>query len=283
MNPVLAQNINLLVEQALREDLSTGGDITGNALINRKGSAAIYARQTGRIAGLPVAERVFHSMDPSLQLHLKATEGAKVEKGGEIIRISGSLLSVLAAERTALNFLSRLCGIATLTRQYIDRIKHTSARLLDTRKTTPGWRALEKYATRVGGATNHRQGLWDMFLIKENHIRIAGSVTNAVTACQTYMKKHSFKVKVEVEAQSIQQVREAFDCGVHRIMLDNMSPDEMRTCVEWVDGRIALEASGNITLQNIADVAETGVDYISVGAITHSVPAFDLSLLVLDE
>ncbi len=282
MNRDLEQNMNELIRLALQEDLGLRGDITSDALMQHHGTATILARQQGCVAGLVVAQRVFHAVNRALNVDILLDEGDFCQKDSKIMQISGSVLSILTAERTALNFLARLSGIATMTRQFTDKISHTKARLLDTRKTTPGWRLLEKDATRIGGAQNHRTGLWDMFLIKENHIKSAGSITKAVNACRRYMQSHGFKVKIEVEAQTPDEVQEALASRVDQVMLDNMTLEEMRSCVKQVDGRVALEASGNVTLDRVALIAETGVDYISVGAITHSAPAFDFTLLVSD-
>ncbi len=282
MNRDLEQNINELIRQALHEDLDQRGDITSDALVQQFGFATIFARQPGCVAGLVVAQRVFHAVNKALNVDIMLGDGELCQKGSKIMQISGSVLSILTAERTALNFLARLSGIATMTRQFTDKISHTKARLLDTRKTTPGWRLLEKYATRIGGAQNHRTGLWDMFLIKENHIKSAGSITKAINDCRRHMQSHGFNVKIEVEAQTPDEVQEALASRVDQIMLDNMTLEEMRGCVKRVDGRVALEASGNVTLDRVALIAETGVDLISVGAITHSAPVFDFTLLLSD-
>lgn len=195
------------------------------------------------------------------------------------MRLSGSSQSILIAERTCLNFLGRLSGIATNARQFVDAIQGTKARILDTRKTTPGWRLLEKYAVLCGGGDNHRTGLYDMFLIKENHIVAAGGIGHAVDRCRRYMRVHHFQAEIEVETQNSDDVREALSLNVDRILLDNMSVAEIRQCVLLVNGRIPLEASGNVTLATVRDIAETGVDFISVGSLTHSAKAMDISLL----
>ncbi|MDZ7370481.1 MAG: carboxylating nicotinate-nucleotide diphosphorylase [candidate division KSB1 bacterium] len=269
-----------LIDAALREDWGERGDITGRAVgSDRQTDAVIIAKRPGVLCGCAIAAHVFLRTDATLVVEPAAHDGERLAAGQIILRLQGSAQSILAAERTALNFLGRLSGIATLTRRFVDAVLGTSCRILDTRKTTPGWRALEKYAVRCGGGVNHRLGLYDMFLIKENHIAAAGGIAKAVEACRAYMNRYGFKAAIEVEARTLEDVAEAAALGVDRIMLDNMPLEVMRQAVQLADGRVPLEASGNVTLENVRQVALTGVDFISVGALTHSAPVLDLSLL----
>ncbi len=277
-----------LIEMALLEDIGDG-DITSEATLKQNAmvSAVIVAKATGVIAGIDVARAVFQELDPQIEFDLLMTDGQQVEPGERLILIEGTARTVMTAERTALNFLGRLSGIATATSRYVKAVESTAARILDTRKTTPGLRALEKYAVAVGGGTNHRAGLYDMVLIKENHIRAAGSISLAVESTRALTKERgSPSVAVEVEAATMDDVDQAIDAKCDRIMLDNMSPKEMISAVEFIRGKdetVEIEASGNITLENVLEVAQTGVDLISIGAITHSAPAMDLSMLVTDK
>jgi nicotinate-nucleotide pyrophosphorylase (carboxylating) len=227
-------------------------------------------------AGLLVAERVFERVDPELRWHAHAEEG-EWREGGLLAELAGSAAAILAAERVALNFLGRLSGVATLTARYVQAVEGTGARILDTRKTTPGLRALEKEAVRAGGGVSHREGLFDAILVKENHATLAGGVA---VAARMALEAAGDEVPVEVECATLDEVTGALDAGVTRLLLDNMGPDELRRAVELTAGRASLEASGGITLDNVRAVAETGVDYISVGALTHSAPALDVSLLL---
>lgn len=282
MNMSVVTNASRLIKEALQEDLKPHGDITSSAIIDPGciGTARILAKQTGVICGTHICRMVFERVDPDVQVNCFVQEGNAVTDQDVIMTISGKTRSLLQAERTALNFLGRLSGIATLTRQYVDAVSHTQAKCLDTRKTTPGWRQLEKYAVTCGGGVNHRMGLYDMFLIKENHIRAAGGIENAVQRCREYMKHKTFQAIIEVEATSFSQVEQASSLKVDRIMLDNMTVEEMKTCVHFIDNRMELEASGNISLNTVPQVAETGIQYISVGALTHSAGTFDVSLLL---
>jgi nicotinate-nucleotide pyrophosphorylase (carboxylating) len=226
------------------------------------------------IAGLRVAEAVFHRVDPALRWHAHVEEGEWRSEGGLVAEVAGASRSILTAERVALNFLQRLSGVATLTARYVREVEGTGARILDTRKTTPGLRVLEKQAVLAGGAHNHRAGLFDAILIKENHSAMAGGVGEATRRALTS------SLPVEVECATLDEVREAFEAGAPRILLDNMSNDELREAVALVNGRAELEASGGVTLETVRGIAETGVDFISVGALTHSAPALDISLLL---
>ncbi len=271
------ESLDRLVKEALAEDLGRPpSDATSEALIdqNASGAAEIRAKAPIVLAGLEAARRTFAALDPEVVFTGRAADGDHLGPGGLIATVEGSLRAILSAERTALNFLQRLSGIATGTARFVEAVAGTRARILDTRKTTPGWRALEKYAVRCGGGTNHRMGLYDAVLIKDNHIRAAGGVAKALDRARGAGRK----LPVEVEVESISALHEALDAGAKRVLLDNMGLDELREAVAVTAGRARLEASGGITLETVRSVAETGVDFISVGALTHSTPAADLSL-----
>lgn len=274
-----------LIDQALAEDLGPDAeDITTEAVVPEgvRGNGVILAKAKGILAGLPIAEAVFRRVDPQIRVVPEAQDGEPVVPEQVVARISGPLRGILTAERVALNFLGRLSGIATLTSRYVEAVAPYRAVILDTRKTTPGWRVLEKYAVRCGGGRNHRMGLYDMILIKDNHIVAAGSITEAVRRAQAHLAKAEAwakkKLPIEVEVRTLEELEEALSLGVDRILLDNMDPAILREAVKLTRGRATLEASGGISLENVAEVAATGVDYISVGALTHSAPALDLSL-----
>src|SRR3990172_2204081 len=271
---VLSPAVKEMVRLALREDLGERGDITTQAICPPDSivHATIIAKQNGILCGMSVAAHVFRAVDENSKIEACYYDGAVVKEQESIMEIDAKAEAILKAERTALNFLGRLSGIATQTGRFVEKIKDTGVCILDTRKTTPGMRELEKYAVKCGGGANHRFGLFDMLLIKENHISVAGSITEAVEKCREYLTEHGFSALIEVETKTLGQVREAMAARVDRIMLDNMSPGAMRNCVRLVDKRIPLEASGNITLESVRAVAETGVDFISVGALTHSAP-----------
>jgi nicotinate-nucleotide pyrophosphorylase (carboxylating) len=267
-------DIKAAVDTALAEDLGKG-DITTEAVIpaSTRLGLVMTSRQDIVVAGLPVALEVFKRLAPDADITLEAADGDKISAGAVIARLEGAAAALLSGERTALNFLQTLSGIATLTRAYVDRIDGTGAVLLDTRKTLPGLRALSKYATAIGGATNHRLALDDGVLIKDNHIAVAGSAGEA-----TRRAKAAGLKDVEVECDTIEQVKEALEAGADRLLLDNMPPDVLSEAVKVTDGRAPLEASGGVNLETIRGIAETGVDYISVGAITQSAPAVDIGL-----
>jgi nicotinate-nucleotide pyrophosphorylase (carboxylating) len=268
-----------LIQAALAEDVGPG-DFTSLWTVpeDRRAVARIVAKAPGVIAGAEVAVEVFRRVDPSLSVHVEAADGTAVEPGDLVMRIEGSARSILTAERTALNFLQQLSGVATMARRYVREVEGTGARVIDTRKTTPGMRLLEKAAVVAGGGANHRVGLYDMVMIKDNHIAAAGGITAAVDAVRA---RNDRGLRVEVETTNLDEVREAVAAGVDRIMFDNMTPETMADAVALVaaaDPRPETEASGGITLETIAAFARTGVDFISVGALTHSAPALDLSL-----
>ena len=267
-----------LIKSALEEDIGSG-DVTTDSIVPAGAAlrGRIVAKQQGVVAGLSVAKEVFRELSADVMFNAKVDEGAKIERGVVVADVAGNARALLTGERTALNFLGRMSGIATLTRQFVDAVAGTSATILDTRKTAPGLRALDKLAVRLGGAQNHRTGLFDMVLIKDNHIDFAGSITAAVER----VRASGTTLEIEVETRTLENVREALRLGVERILLDNMSAEMMRVAVglaKDLGGRAKLEASGNVTLENVLEVARTGVDYISVGALTHSPRVFDVSL-----
>jgi len=275
LHPLLYQEI---VDRALLEDVGHG-DLTSEAIIppHRLAKGKIVAKAPGRIAGVEVAAYAFRRVDPGLELETLVQDGDAVQPGDEVLRLRGSARSMLTAERVALNFLQRLSGIATETAKAVEATRGTQAIIVDTRKTTPGLRVLEKYAVRVGGGRNHRFGLDDAVLIKENHIAVAGGIRSAVEAARAYLG-HMHKIEVEVE--TLAQVEEAVAAGADAVLLDNMDLETMAEAVRLVGGRALVEASGGIRPETVAQVARTGVDVISLGWITHSAPALDLSLLV---
>ncbi len=262
-----------LIKAALAEDIGRG-DVTSRLIVPTGliARAQLVARTSGVLAGIAVCRQVFLTLDRSVQLTPRLKDGARYHKDQVLADIRGRARPILAGERTALNFLQRLSGVASATRRFVDAVHGTRAVILDTRKTTPGWRALEKYAVRCGGGTNHRAGLYDMILIKDNHIAAAGSITTAIERCR------SSRLPLEVETQTLADVREALAAGAKRILLDNMSVAQIRKAVMLARGEARLEASGGVNLRNVRRVAQTGVDYISVGAITHQAPAADIAL-----
>lgn len=279
----LSLEINGYIRHALAEDIGAG-DVTTDSIVPAEGKATaqIVAKQRGIIAGLDVAAAVFVLLDEGLTFTSRVDEGSRVEAGTVVAELFGSARALLTAERTALNFLGRMSGIATLTRQFVDVIDGTRATILDTRKTAPGLRATDKIAVRRGGGQNHRQGLYDMILIKDNHIDYAGSLTQAVNQARARLAQPGLAapLEIEVECRTIEDVAEAVALGVTRILLDNMTVEMMKEAVRLTAGRAKLEASGNVTLETVRPIAETGVDFISVGELTHSPRVFDLSLQV---
>jgi nicotinate-nucleotide pyrophosphorylase (carboxylating) len=265
------------VAAALEEDLGAAGDITTDSIVpvEAQGKAMIVARQSGVVAGLDLAEAAFNALDPEARFKRVVEDGGKVAAGGTIVQISGRTRALLTAERTALNFLGRLSGIATLTAAFVEAVDGTGARIACTRKTTPGLRALEKYAVRAGGGVNHRFGLYDAVLVKDNHIAAAGGIAKALERLGA-RKGHA--VKMEVEADSLQQLEEALRFPIDAVLLDNMDAATLRQAVTLVAGRVQTEASGGVSLDNVREIALTGVDLISVGALTHSPRNLDSSL-----
>ena len=275
-NPII---LDPVIKIALEEDLGPG-DLTTDAIVNPSaiGKGVLLARESLVLAGLPVFKRVFDLLSPDMAFEFHFQDGGAVPGGAKIGVVSGPLGAILKGERTALNFLQRMSGIATLTKKYVDKVGAQKVRVVDTRKTVPGLRVLDKYAVRMGGGFNHRLGLFDGILIKDNHIAAAGSVRKAVSLAK---KNVPHTVKIEVEVEDLRGVEEAIQAGADAVLLDNMSSEMMRKAVDVVRGRLAIEASGNINLENIEEVAQTGVNLISVGALTHSPRAVDLSLEVM--
>lgn len=268
--------IDAVIEAALEEDMPEG-DVTSESLIPAESfSKAIFlAKEDGMLAGIDVASRVFLKIDPHIVFAKHKEDGQEICAGETLAQIQGPSLSLLKGERTALNFLQRMSGIATLTRKFVKAIEGTHTQILDTRKTTPSLRGLEKYAVKMGGGINHRLNLSEMVMIKDNHIRIVGSISEAVKRARD---KVGSRIKIEVETTTLNEVKEAMRAGADMIMLDNMSPERIAEAVNWVDGRVPLEASGNVTLEMLKEIASTGVDYISVGSLTHSYRSLDISL-----
>jgi nicotinate-nucleotide pyrophosphorylase (carboxylating) len=268
--------IKPIIDFALREDIGSG-DITTDSIIplDLRTTATMTAKSTGVIAGNTVAEYIFKILDPSCSVEVLIRDGQPAKNGETIFKITGSYRALLTGERLALNFMQRMSGIATTTYQCAQELLGTNAKILDTRKTAPGLRLLDKYAVLMGGGTNHRIGLYDMILLKDNHLKIAGGITNAIAQVRKHNSKH---FKIEVETTTIEQVHEALEQGADIIMLDNMSIEMMTQCAKLIGDQAKIEASGNMTFNRLKEVAQTGVDYISIGALTHSVIAFDISM-----
>lgn len=271
--------VDLIIENTLEEDLGSG-DVTTDAIfsVDDTCEALIIAKEEGIIAGIPIAERVFQKLAPEVTVAQKLKDGEHVNPGDEILVIKGSIHAVLSGERLSLNLLQRMSGIATATSKYVAAISGYRTRILDTRKTAPGLRVLDKYAVSIGGGCNHRFGLYDAVLIKDNHIDFAGNISNAIEIVRS---KYQSKFKVEVETSTLDEVREALKAGADIIMLDNMTVEMMKEAVRIINGKSITEASGGITLDNVRQIADTGVDFISVGAITHSSPALDIGLYMV--
>ncbi|NUN08178.1 MAG: carboxylating nicotinate-nucleotide diphosphorylase [Ignavibacteriaceae bacterium] len=271
--------IEQLVQRCLVEDIREG-DITSEAIFagDEIATASIIAKEEGVVCGIVVAQKVFEKLDNTVFFQALKKDGDDIKPFEAIIRVSGRVKSLLGAERTALNFMQRLSGIATLSRSFKNLVNQSNITILDTRKTMPGLRYLDKYAVRVGGCENHRYGLFDMYLIKDNHIKAAGSIKNAVDACLKHREVNMYKYKIEVEVADIEQLKEALGCDVDVIMLDNFSPENLKAAVQLVGGKVKLEISGGVTAHNISKYLDSGVDFISIGALTHSVKSMDLSM-----
>lgn len=272
--------IDEIILNALREDIGSG-DHSGLACIpeNAQGRARLLVKDSGVLAGVDVAKRVCELISPSLTFHPVIEDGTVVKHGDIAFELSGSARSILAAERLILNCMQRMSGIATSTKTYVDCIAETSTKLLDTRKTTPGIRYLEKWAVRIGGGHNHRFALYDMIMLKDNHIDFAGGVKQAIRNTLEYLKQQQLSLKIEIEVRDFEELKEVLEeGGVDRIMLDNFTPEDLKRALEMINGQYETEASGGITLQTLRSYAETGVDFISVGALTHSYKSLDMSL-----
>ncbi len=275
MDEKTLKSAEVLFDLAFAEDIGDG-DITTNNLVppDTNKTAILVAKKEGVIAGLPVAEMVFRKFDPAIEWDEKIPDGSHVSPGDILVEFTGNYRALLTGERKALNFLQRLSGIATFASKCMKEVEGHDVEILDTRKTLPGYRHLDKYAVRMGGGSNHRFGLYDMVMIKDNHIKVAGGIREAVQAIRAKIPK---SIKIEVETTTLEQVQEALDADVDIIMLDNMSSKMMKEAVAFIDRRAKIEASGNMTLKRIRKVASTGVNYISIGALTHSVKALDIS------
>lgn len=272
--------ISDLIELAFAEDIGDGDHTTLCSIpAEAVGQSKLLIKEAGILAGVEVARTIFHKFDDSLEVEVFIPDGTPVKPGDVAFVVSGKIQSLLQTERLVLNVMQRMSGIATITREYVKRLDGTSAKILDTRKTTPGMRMLEKQAVKIGGGVNHRIGLFDMILLKDNHVDFAGGIENAIRGAQKYLKEKNISLKIEIEVRNLQELDEVLRIGgVDRIMLDNFTPELTRQAVQIVAGRVELESSGGITFDTIRTYAETGVDYISVGAITHSVKSLDMSL-----
>jgi nicotinate-nucleotide pyrophosphorylase (carboxylating) len=271
--------VSQLIELAIAEDIGDGDHSSLGAIVsNEKGKARLLVKDAGVLCGIHLAKHIFHRLDSTLVFEPYLEEGSQVKVGDIAFSVSGSIHSILQAERLVLNFMQRMSGISTLTKRLVDVIEGTGTQLLDTRKTTPGMRIFEKYAVSIGGGVNHRMGLFDMVMLKDNHNDYAGGITAAVNQTKTYLKNEDKSLKIEVETRNLEEVKEALAVGVNRIMFDNFTPVEMKKAVSLVGNQCETEASGGITENTIRSYAETGVNFISVGALTHSVKSLDLSL-----
>lgn len=281
-NDELTDQVAQLLEVARLEDIGAGDHTTLSCIDERHHSVAeLIIKDHGVLCGVSVAEELFRQYDSSVQLDTFIEDGAKVKHGDVGFVIAGSTRSILSLERTVLNIMQRMSGVSTITRQYASAIQHTKAKVLDTRKTTPGLRWFEKQAVKAGGGANHRFGLYDMILIKDNHIDAAGSISEAVNRGTAYRMSNGLDILLEVEVRTRDELKEALNCkGVNRIMLDNFTVEETKEAVEAVNGKVDLESSGGITIESIVGYAEAGVDFISVGALTHSVKSLDMSLKI---
>lgn len=270
---------NRLIDLAFAEDIGDGDHTTLCCIPETAmGKSHLLIKEDGILAGVEVAKRVFARFDPEMKVEVLIGDGAHVRKGDIAMVVSGKVRSLLQTERLMLNIMQRMSGIATMTNKYVERLKGTNTHVLDTRKTTPGMRMLEKQAVKIGGGMNHRIGLFDMILLKDNHIDFAGGIANAINRCHEYLREKELDLKIEIEVRNFDELRQAMECGgINRIMLDNFSVADTRKAVEMVAGRFETESSGGITFDTIRDYAECGVDFISVGALTHSVKGLDMS------
>lgn len=271
--------IDQLLDLAFAEDLGDGDHTTLSTIpADAQGRSRLIIKEDGILAGVDVAEKVLHKVDPAIKMNIMIEDGARVKKGDVAFTAEGSVRSLLIAERTMLNIMQRMSGVATMTRRYQDELEGLHTRVLDTRKTTPGMRMLEKEAVKIGGGTNHRIGLFDMILIKDNHIDFAGDIEKAIDRANAYCKENGKDLKIEVEVRSLDDIRRVLEHGgVDRIMFDNFTPALTREAVEMVGGKVETESSGGITIENLRQYGEAGVDFISVGALTHSVKGLDMS------
>ena len=271
--------VDKLIDLAFAEDIGDGDHTTLCCIPeDAMGRSHLLIKEDGVLAGVEVAKEVFRRFDPELKVEVLMKDGPRVKKGDIAMVVSGRVRSLLQTERLMLNIMQRMSGIATTTSRYVERLKGTKTRVLDTRKTTPGLRMLEKAAVKIGGGCNHRIGLFDMILLKDNHVDFAGGISNAINRCHEYLEKNNLKLKIEIEVRNFDELQQALDCGgIDRIMLDNFTPADTKKAVDIIAGRYETESSGGITFDTLRDYAECGVDFISVGALTHSVKGLDMS------
>ena len=271
--------VDRLIDLSFAEDIGDGDHTTLCCIPeDAMGKSKLLIKEDGILAGVEIAKEVFHRFDPTMQVEVLMGDGTKVKKGDVAMIVTGKVRSLLQTERLMLNIMQRMSGIATMTAKYVERLEGTHTRVLDTRKTTPGMRMLEKQAVKIGGGCNHRIGLFDMILLKDNHVDFAGGIANAINRCHEYLKQKGLDLKIEIEVRNFDELKQAMDCGgIDRIMLDNFSVADTKKAVEIVGGKYETEASGGITFDTLRDYAECGVDYISVGALTHSVKGLDMS------
>jgi len=269
-----------IVQNALAEDIGSGDHSSlASVLVGAKGKMKLLAKANGIIAGIEVAKEVLKQVDSSISMNCFMNDGDEIKIGDIVFELEGPARSMLAAERTLLNFMQRMSGIATVSKQYADAVQGTKTKILDTRKTTPNLRELEKYAVKTGGSENHRFGLFDMIMLKDNHIDFAGGIEKAIDDTHKYLENSGLNLKIEIETRSIEEVKRVVNHGkIHRIMLDNFTPEKITEAMKIIDGKYETEASGGITLENIKEYAQTGVDFISIGALTHHIKSLDLSL-----
>lgn len=268
-----------LIDLSFAEDIGDGDHTTLCCIpSDAMGKSQLIIKEDGVLAGIEVAKKVFKCFDPEMHVEVFINDGAKVKKGDVAMIVTGRVRSLLQTERLMLNIMQRMSGIATMTSKYVERLEGTKTRVLDTRKTTPGMRMLEKQAVKIGGGCNHRIGLFDMILLKDNHVDFAGGIANAINRCHEYLKEKGLDLKIEIEVRNFDELQQVIDCGgINRIMLDNFSVTDTKKAVEIIDGKFEVESSGGITFDTLRDYAECGVDFISVGALTHSVMGLDMS------
>ena len=271
--------VDRLIDLSFAEDIGDGDHTTLCCIPeDAMGKSKLLIKEDGILAGVEIAKEVFHRFDPTMQVEVFMGDGTKVKKGDVAMIVTGKVRSLLQTERLMLNIMQRMSGIATMTSKYVERLKGTHTRVLDTRKTTPGMRMLEKQAVKIGGGCNHRIGLFDMILLKDNHVDFSGGIANAINRCHEYLKEKGLDLKIEIEVRNFDELKQAMDCGgIDRIMLDNFSVEDTKKAVEIVGGKYETESSGGITFDTLRDYAECGVDFISVGALTHSVKGLDMS------
>ena len=271
--------VDRLIDLSFAEDIGDGDHTTLCCIPeDAMGKSKLLIKEDGILAGVEIAKEVFHRFDPTMQVEVLMGDGTKAKKGDVAMIVTGKVRSLLQTERLMLNIMQRMSGIATMTAKYVERLEGTHTRVLDTRKTTPGMRMLEKQAVKIGGGCNHRIGLFDMILLKDNHVDFAGGIANAINRCHEYLKQKGLDLKIEIEVRNFDELKQAMDCGgIDRIMLDNFSVADTKKAVEIVGGKYETESSGGITFDTLRDYAECGVDFISVGALTHSVKGLDMS------